>query len=52
MNKEKYLTVGWNNILTLGLGMLLLIYVFIVLFTSLISDQAGFIGLVVFGVSY
>jgi hypothetical protein len=52
MTKEKFLTVRWNNLLTLGLGLILLIYVFVVLSTSILSDVAAFIGLVVLGVLY
>ena len=52
MTKEVFLTVRWNNLLTLGLGLILLIYVSVVLSTSLMSDRAAFIGLVVLGVLY
>ena len=52
MTKEEFLTVSWNNFLTLGLGLILLIYVVVVLSTSALSDFAAFIGLVVLGVLY
>jgi len=52
MTKERFLTVRWNNLLTLGLGTLVLVYAVVVLSTSLLSDLAGFIGLVVIGVLY
>ena len=52
MNKENFLTIRWNNILSLGLGIPALIYVIIVLSTSVLSESAGFIGLVVIGVIY
>ena len=52
MTKAEFLTVRWNNILTLGLGLILLIYVAVVISTSVLSDMAAFIGLVVFGVVY
>jgi hypothetical protein len=52
MTKEKFLTVSWNNLLTLGLGFPALIYGIVVLSTSVLSDRAGFIGLVVIGVVY
>ena len=52
MTKEKFLTVHWNNLLSLGLGLPVLIYVVVVLSTSVFSDRAGFIGLVVIGVLY
>ena len=51
MTKEKFLTVRWNNLLSLGLGIPALIYA-IVLSPSVLSDRAGFIGLVVIGVLY
>jgi hypothetical protein len=52
MTKEKFLTLRWNNVLSLGLGALVLVYAVVALFTSLSSDLAGFIGLVVLGVLY
>ena len=52
MKKEKFLTARWNNLLSLGLGIPALVYVIIVLSTSLLSERTGFIGLVVTGVVY
>ena len=52
MTKEKFLTVRWNNVLVLGLGIPALIYAIVALSTSMLSDKAGFIGLVVIGVAY
>lgn len=52
MTKEKFLTVRWNNLLSLGLGIPALIYVEVVLTTPVLSDRAAFIGLVVIGVLY
>jgi hypothetical protein len=52
MTKEKFLTVRWNNILSLGGVLILLIYVVVVLTISVLSDRAAFIGLVVIGVLY
>ena len=52
MTQEKFLTVRWNNILTLGLGLILQIYVWFVLTTSVLSDFAAFIGLAVIAVVY
>ena len=52
LSEDEFLTVRWNNILTLGLGLILLIYVAVVLSTSVLSDLAAFIGLVVIGVVY
>ena len=52
MNKEKFLTVGWNNGIALGLGIPALIYAVVALSTSLASKLGGFIGLAVIGVLY
>jgi hypothetical protein len=52
MTKEGFLTVRWNNLFSLVLGLILLIYVVVVLSTSVLSDRAAFIGLVVIGVLY
>jgi hypothetical protein len=52
MTKEKFLTVRWNNLLSLGLGLLVLIYAVVALSTLLSSSLGGFIGLVVIGVLY
>jgi hypothetical protein len=52
MNKEKFLTVRWNNLLALGLGIPALLYAVVALSKSLASGLGGFIGLVVIGVLY
>lgn len=52
MNKEKFLTVRWNNWLALGLGIPALAYAVVALSTSLASELWGFIGIVVIGVLY
>jgi len=52
VNKEKLLTVRWNNWLALGLGIPALIYAVYALSTSLASELGGFIGIVVIGVLY
>ena len=52
MTKEKFLTVRWNNLLSLVMGIPVLVYVVVVLSTSVLSDSAGFIGIVVIGVLY
>ena len=49
MTKEKFLTQRWNNWLTLGMGIPVLIYAVVVLSTSVLSDFAGFIGIAVMG---
>ena len=51
MTKEKFLTLRWNNLLSLGMGIPALIYV-VILSTTVLSDSAGFIGLAVIGVLY
>ena len=52
MTKEKFLTLRWNNILTLGIGLITLIYVGLVLSTSILSNLATFIGLALIGAVY
>ena len=52
MIKEKFLTVRFNNMLSLGLGIPALAYVIIALSTSLMPESSAFIGLVVIGVVY
>jgi hypothetical protein len=52
MTKEEFLTVRWNNLLSLGLGLIVLIYVIFALSTSVWSGAGGFIGLVVIGVIF
>ena len=52
MTKEKFLTVRWNNLLSLGLGIPALMYVLVALSTSVWSERGGMIGLAVIGVLY
>jgi len=52
MTKEKFLTVRWNNWLTLGLGLPALIYVVYAFSNSVWSSKGGLIWLSVFGVLY
>ena len=52
MKKAEFLTVRWNNILTLGLGFFFLIYVAVVVSTTVLSDFAAFIGLAIIAVVY
>jgi len=52
MSKEKFLTVRWNNLLSLGLGLPALIYVVFALSSSLWLGQGGMIGLAVIGALY
>jgi hypothetical protein len=50
MTKEKFLTVRWNNLLSLGLGIPALIYVLAAFSNSFWSTRGGLIGLAVIGV--
>ena len=52
MSKEDFLTLRWNNILTLGMGLIMLTYIYFVLTTSFLSDAVAFWGLVVLGAIY
>ena len=52
MTKEKFLTVRWNNWLSLGLGLPALIYIVVAFATSVWSGRGGLIGLAVIGVLY
>ena len=52
MTMGKYLTVRTNNWLTLGLGLPTLVYAVFASSTSVMSDFAGFIGMVVLGIVY
>jgi hypothetical protein len=52
MTRERFLTVRWNNWLTLALGLPALIYGIAVLSTSALSDFWGFVGMVIVGVLY
>ena len=52
MTKEIFLTVSWNNRLSLGLGIPALMYAVFALSTSVLSPFTEFITLVVIGVVY
>ena len=49
MKKENFLTVRWNNLLSLGLGLPTLIYVVFAFSTSIWLGKDGLIGLAIFG---
>lgn len=51
-NRDRFLTVRWNNALAAGLGLPALIYAAIALSTSALSDRAAFFGLVIIGAFY
>ena len=52
MNKDSFLTVRWNNILTLALGIPALAYIIFAFSTGLWTSRGGLIGLAVIGVLY
>jgi len=51
-NRDRFLTLRWNNTLVAGLGLPALSYAAIVSFTSTLSDRSAFIWLVIVGVVY
>jgi hypothetical protein len=52
MTKKEFLTVRWNNVLALGIGLVFVIYAVIARSTLELSDSTAFSGLVIFGVVY
>ena len=52
MTKEEFLTVRWNNLLALGLGLPALIYVIVALSTSIWMGRNGMIVLELIGALY
>lgn len=52
MTKEKFLTVAWNNILTLALGIPMAIFVVVAFSGTLWTSKGGMIGLSIIGVLY
>jgi hypothetical protein len=52
MIKQEFLTLRWNNTLTLGIGLFMLVYVGFVISTSVLSDITAFIGLALIGAVY
>jgi len=52
MTKDKFLTVRWNNWLTLALGLPTLIFVIASFSTPAWSTKSGLIGLAIIGVVY
>ena len=49
MTRERFLTIRWNNYLSLALGVPGLAYVILALFVLSLSDFAAFIGMVIVG---
>jgi hypothetical protein len=52
VTKERFLTIRWNNLLTLALGIPSLIYIVFAFSTSLWSERGGLIWLSIIGVLY
>lgn len=52
MTMEKFLTLRWNNWLTLGLGLPTLIYIIASFSTPAWSTKSGLIGLSIIGMVY
>ena len=50
--RDRLLTVRWNNRLSIGLGLPAVIYVGMTLITDVFSDAAAFVWLVLIGVGY
>ena len=51
-SKEKFFTKYWNNWLTLGFGIPILVYAYFIFYTPLLSDFTGFVGMFLFGAVY
>jgi hypothetical protein len=52
MTKEKFLTIRWNNYLTLGLGIPALLYIVYAFSPPVWTTRGGLIGLSIIGVLY
>ena len=52
MTKEDFLTVRWNNLLSLGLGIPVLLFIILAFAASFWTEMSGMIGLSVAGVLY
>jgi hypothetical protein len=52
MNKEKFLTVGWNNILTLAMGIPTGVFIYWAFSSGASSTLGGMIGISIIGVLY
>jgi hypothetical protein len=52
VTKEQFLTVRWNNILTLALGIPTLLYILWAFSSGAWETRWGLIGLALFGVVY
>ena len=52
MTKDEFLTVRWNNVLALGIGLVFVIYAVVAWSTSVLLESVAFAGLVLVGVVY
>jgi hypothetical protein len=52
MSKERFLTVRWNNLLTLALGIPTLLYIVYSFSTTIWTTRGGLIALALIGVVY
>ena len=52
MTKERFLTVRWNNVLTLTLGIPTALYIVYAFSSTLWTTRGGLIGLALIGVLY
>jgi hypothetical protein len=52
MTRQKFLTLRWNNMLSLGLGLIVLMYVVGAFANGVWSRRDGFIGIAVLGAVY
>lgn len=52
MTKETFLTIRWNNILTIAVGIPTILYIVYAFSTSLWTTRGGLIGLALIGVVY
>ena len=52
MSRERFLTIRWNDRLTIGLGIPTLIYVISAFTSTLWTEREGLIGLAAIGVVY
>jgi hypothetical protein len=52
VGRDRFLTLRWNNILSLGLGLIVLVYVVGAVAAGVWSEKDGFIGMAVLGAVY
>ncbi len=52
MSREKFLTVGWNNLLSLALGLPALIFIVYAFSSGMWQERGWLIGLAIIGVLY